>query len=127
MQNYLAGTIDTECDKGPAWRVQQPIGYRSVLEGVPQRLQPLFDRVGAKPTYLLSPEIIEHDECVATLQQLSGGVELGTHLHGEFIEPNRPPMESITMTSDRQRQYDPAVERSKLANLTRLFESRFGY
>src|SRR5689334_12820740 len=125
MEIYLAVTIDTECDKGPEWRVQQPIGYRSVLEGVPQRLQPLFNRFGAKPTYLLSPEMIEHDGSVRILKQLGTTVELGTHLHGEFIEPNRPRMDSITMTADVQRQYLPELERTKLENLTKLFESQF--
>src|ERR1043166_2590436 len=127
MESYLAVTIDTECDKGPEWRVQQPIGYRSVLEGVPQRLQPLFDRLGAKPTYLLSPEMIEHDGCVNVLRPLVSRCELGTHLHGEFIEPNRPASETVTATSDMQREYAPEIERAKLENLTKLFESRIGH
>jgi|ERR1051326_4057331 hypothetical protein len=127
MESYLAVTIDTECDKGPEWRVRQPIGYRSVLEGAPQRLQPLFNRFGAKPTYLLSPEMIEHDGCVETLKKLTGAFELGTHLHGEFIEPDRPPMNQVTNTNDMQRQYPAEVERAKLENLTKLFELRFGY
>ncbi len=127
MEIYLAVTIDTECDKGPEWRVQQPIGYRSVLEGVPLRLQPLFKRFDAKPTYLLSPEMIEHEGCVATLRGVAGGCELGTHLHGEFIEPDRLKQETIVMTGALQRQYSPEVERAKLVNLTELFESRFGY
>jgi hypothetical protein len=127
MEIFFAVTIDTECDKGPEWRVQQPIGYRSVLEGVPQRLQPLFQRFEAKPTYLLSPEMIEHDGCVATLRGLPGACELGAHLHGEFIEPNRPPPGTITRVHDVQRQYPPAVERAKLDNLTKLFAERFDY
>jgi|ERR1051325_10438057 hypothetical protein len=126
MEIYLAVTIDTECDKGPLWRVQQPIGYHSVLEGVPQRLQPLFEGFLIKPTYLLSPEIIEHDGCVAVFKHLEGQCELGTHLHGEFIEPHRPPPQTVTMTGIMQHQYTSEMEKAKLVNLTRLFESGFG-
>jgi len=127
MEIHFAVTIDTECDKGPEWRVQHPLAYRSVLEGVPQRLQPMFERFAVKPTYLLSPEMIEHDGCVRVLRELPGRFELGTHLHGEFIEPDRPPVSAITHTNDLQRQYPPEIERAKLENLTRLFHSRFGY
>lgn len=126
MEILLAVTIDTECDKGPDWRVPQPIGYRSVTEGVPRRLQPLFNRFRAKPTYLLSAEMIEHDGCVATLKALPGEFELGTHLHGEFVEPNRPPADTVTATNDMQRNHPPEIERAKLENLTGLFEKRFG-
>lgn len=127
MEIYLAVTIDTECDKGPNWKVKQPLGFRSVLEGVPQKFQPLFEKLGIKPTYLLSPEMIEHDGCVATLKQCAGKCEFGTHLHGEFVEPNRPPVDSVVATNDMQLQYSSEVERAKLENLSRCFEARFGY
>ena len=87
----LAITIDTECDKGPGWRVRQPLGFRNVLEGVPGRLQPIFERWGVKPTYLLSPEVLLHDGCVGLFRGLNDRVELGTHLHSEFVGPGADP------------------------------------
>jgi hypothetical protein len=126
----LLVTIDTEVDKSPDWRISDPARYRSVLEGVPKILSPLFDRHGVKPTYLLSPEVIEQPECAATLRTLGGRAELGTHLHSEFIEPERrlhAGNMAGTAADALQRQDSRAVESAKLANLTRMFHEVFGH
>jgi hypothetical protein len=119
----LAVTIDTECDKGPDWRTRFPLRYRSVTEAIPGRLMPLFRRHGVVPTFLLSPEIIRDEACVETLSAI-GDCELGTHLHGEFIEPEAD--FDAPATSTPQNAYRPEVERAKLRNLTELFRTRFG-
>ena len=121
----LAVTIDTECDKGPGWRVRQPLGFRNVLEGVPGRLQPIFERWGVKPTYLLSPEVLLHDGCVGLFRSLNDRVELGTHLHSEFVGPGMDlrATETISFQSD----FPPEVEFEKLSSLTETFKDRMGY
>src|SRR5579871_3010745 len=84
---YLCVSIDTECDKGKAWRVQKPLSFIGVTEGVKGRLQPLFASFGAKPTYLVSPEVMRDEASVEVLRSVSAHAELGTHLHGEYAEP----------------------------------------
>jgi hypothetical protein len=123
---YFAITIDTECDKGPQWLIQRPLAYRSVLHGIPERLEPLFRSAGAPATYLLSPEVMEIDACVEVFNDAARhGAELGTHLHGEFIEP----MSDINAakTAMMQNSYPREVEAEKLRNLTDLFVRKFGY
>jgi hypothetical protein len=120
---FVAVSIDTECDKGPEWKTEFPLRFRSVTEGIPNRLSPLFRKYGIIPTYLISPEILKDPHCVAILRQLLD-CELGTHLHGEFIEPEEKP--EAVVTSTPQIAYAPHVEREKLKNLTELFESCFG-
>jgi len=124
MKVRLAVTLDTECDKGPEWRVRRPLAFRNVWEGVAERLQPLFERHGVKPTYLLSPEVLRDDRSIEMFRALDGRVELGTHLHAEFIEPR------AAMDSDRTETFQgalpPFVEYEKLFHLTALFCRRFG-
>lgn len=125
MKLYLIVSLDTECDKGPHWRVRHPLSFENVLEGIPKRLQPLFEHYGVKPSYLLSPEVLKHEECVAVLQSLGDKAELGTHLHAEFIEPQASPMTEWTLA--RQSTFQPEVEKQKLYNLTALFREKFDY
>ncbi|MDL1875433.1 hypothetical protein FBQ85_09765 [Cytophagia bacterium CHB2] len=122
---YLAITIDTECDKGPQWLTQKPFKFDAVVRAIPEILQPLFERHNLKPTYLLSPEVIL-DHCSSDiLGNLEGKVELGTHLHAEYVEPC--PNWDTPATLDFQSQYSPEIERQKLENLTHLFRQTFGY
>lgn len=123
---YFVVSIDTECDKGPGWLIQRPLQFRAVLEGIPKRLEPVFREFGARATYLLSPEVLRNDECVAILKDVNrDGAELGTHLHGEFIEPHT--IFDTDGTWVMQNTYSREVEASKLDNLTQLFRYRFGY
>lgn len=121
---YLCVTIDTECDKGQGWRTQRPLAFAGVLEGVGRRLQPLFAEYRAKPTYLLSPEVMRDAASVELLRRIAPNVELGTHLHGELAEPEAFEPE---VTSVFQRDYPPAVERAKLTYLTDLFIRAFDH
>jgi len=119
----LVISIDAECDKGPEWMTQYPLRFESIRKGVPEILMPLFQEHGICPTFLLSPEVIA-DECCADVFRNLADCELGTHLHGEFIEPEADFTAPITSTP--QSAYTPEVEWQKLSNLTALFEAKFG-
>lgn len=120
---YLSVSIDCECDKGAGWRVRRPLSFVGVVEGMARRLQPMFERRKAKPTYLLSAEVMRDEPSVEALRRLAKNAELGTHLHGELIEPD---LHEPDVTAAFQRDYPPDVERAKLQNLTRLFHDVLG-
>ena len=120
---HLIVSIDTECDKGVGWKIRYPFQFDSVLRGIPDVLSPLFDRNHVKPTYLLSPEVIRDPACAALLRQ-TRNCELGTHLHGEYIEPESDFRAEVTAMP--QSAYSAEVEQAKLEKLTELFEAEFG-
>lgn len=122
MQVYLCVSIDCECDKGPHWRCQVPLSFEGVSEGLARRLHPLFLRYRAKPTYLLSAEVLRDNASRSWLRGIRHEAELGTHLHGEFAEPAAfiPKVTSVF-----QRDYPPGVEDGKLASLTAQFRDAF--
>jgi len=123
MKIYLIVSIDTECDKG--WRVRQPLQFKNILEGIPKRLQPLFEKYNIKPTYLLSPEVLINDACVDLFKSLNGSVEFGTHLHAEFIEPDL--QLNAEYTNSSQSELSSEIEFEKLKNLTDLFKKKMQY
>ncbi|MBD3392677.1 MAG: hypothetical protein GF418_11340 [Chitinivibrionales bacterium] len=125
---YMLVTIDTERDCSSDWSTSNPVTYKSVEQGIPGRLQPLFNRHGVVPTYLLGADVLEQSACVDTLKRLDGTCELGTHLHGELIDRDR----TVTVvpgkeTTDFSCFYDEQVEFDKLKAITSLFADRFGY
>jgi hypothetical protein len=121
---YLCVSIDTECDKGKGWLSKKPMAFAGIHDGVMKRLQPLFAKYGAKPTYLLSPEVLRDAAAVESLRTIEASCELGTHLHGEYAEPGAFEPD---MTKAFQRDYPPEVEREKLTYLTDLFIRAFGH
>jgi hypothetical protein len=121
---YLCVSIDTECDKGPSWRTRRPLSFDGIRQGVLERLHPLFVAHGAKPTYLISPEVLRDDASVSALRSIASGCELGAHLHGEFAEPGAFEPE---VTKDFQRDYDAELERKKLTYLTDQFIRAFSH
>ena len=124
MRTYLCISIDCECDKGPGWRTKKPLAFSGIVRGIGERLQPLFRRFGAKPTYLLSPEVMRDGAALGTLRALDGEAELGTHLHGEFAEPDASEPD---VTAAFQCHYGRETEQAKLQSLTELFRSTFGH
>lgn len=125
---YVAISIDTECDHDSNWVRSNPLTFRSIHEGIPNRLQPAFDEVGAIPTYLLTVEVLENPACITQLKSLSGVFELGTHLHAALIEPDKKYSDYAGVDSpDFQCAYPADVEFKKLFNLTQLFRDNFGY
>lgn len=127
MQKLMVITIDTEIDKSHDWKVSKDETFRSVLEGIPDRLDPLFYSHQAKATYLLSGEVMERDDCVAVLKSLKNA-ELGTHLHGELVGPMRAegPMSGRNFDA-MQCSYNEELERFKMTVLTKMFKERFGH
>lgn len=124
----LTISIDTECDHDPAWARSAPLRFDSINIGMPERLQPLFNEVGAIPTYLLTVEVLEDDESVESLKSLQGNYEYGTHLHAAFVEPQKKFYDYAGVDSpDFQSSYAPEIEHAKLRTLTELFKSRLGY
>ncbi|MBA7507587.1 hypothetical protein ES706_06307 [subsurface metagenome] len=127
MKIFLVITIDTEIDKSPDWRVSANETFLSVLDGIPKKLTPLFNQFGARPTYLLSSEVIENKDCVSLLRSIAN-CELGTHLHGDLVEPQRKVYKlANTRTSAMQNSYPSEIEYQKLKNLTNLFIEKFGF
>lgn len=119
---YLCVSIDTECDKGPEWRSRRPMSFEGVHVGIVERLQPLFVSYGAKPTYLVSPEVLRDERCAQELRDIGPSCELGAHLHGEYAEPGAWEPE---VTRDFQRDYEAEVEKKKLTYLTDQFIRAF--
>jgi hypothetical protein len=96
--------------------------FEGVHIGIVQRLQPLFASYGAKPTYLVSPEVIRDAQSAEELKAIGSGCELGAHLHGEYAEPGAWEPE---VTRDFQRDYEGDVEKRKLTYLTDQFIRAF--
>lgn len=124
MKVNLIISIDTECDKDKDWNIPHPITYRNIEIGLEQTLVPLFAKYNIKATYLLSPEILQNEACVRKFKSFTN-IELGTHLHSEFIEPD-----ANFETKDThmiQASLPKEIEREKLYNLTERFKTVFGY
>lgn len=121
---YVLVSIDTECDKGnPGWNLQQPLAFKNIpLQK--ELLMPLFKKYHIIPTFLLSPEVLQDQNSVQLLKSLEN-VELGTHLHEEFIEPNAN-FQTKT-TKNIQADLSESLEREKLTKLTEIFTENFGY
>jgi hypothetical protein len=119
---WLCVSVDCECDKGPAWKTHLPLRFEGVRVGIGERIHPLMAAHGAKPTYLLSPEVLRDAPSVEFLYSLRDA-ELGTHLHGEMADPGAL---VPGVTSDVQRDYPATVERAKVESLTASFRAAFG-
>jgi hypothetical protein len=123
-QVFLCVSIDCECDKGPGWKTKKPLSFAGITTGIGERLHPLFRRYNAKPTYLLSPEVMRDEASVQALSAIEAECELGTHLHAEFVGPDAhvPDITTAFQCND-----EPAAEREKLRELTGLFNATFKY
>ncbi|MDO8603539.1 MAG: hypothetical protein Q7O04_06820 [Candidatus Omnitrophota bacterium] len=124
---YLVITIDTEADHSTDWTKSSPLAFKSVTESIPNVLQPVFKKYGAIGTYLLTTEVLEDDESVRILKPIRDESELGTHLHPEYIGPEKKYLKYAgTYSTEFSNNLDISVEKEKLSNLTRLFEEKIG-
>ncbi len=121
---YLCVSIDTGSDKARGSRARRPRSFEGITDGVVKRIHPLFERFGAKPTYLLSPEVLRDAACVDAFRKLAASAELGTHLVGEYADPGASDPE---ITQEFQRDYPPEIERQKVTYLTDLFIRAFDH
>jgi len=117
--------IHAECDKDIKWNIRYPLKFRSIVEIIPSYFENIFRRFSVKPTYLISSEVFDHKESVDILLAQREKAELGTHFHGEFLEPGR-----ISMPRENKDYgclYEEHIERAKLIWLTQKFEETFGF
>ncbi len=123
-------TIDVEIDAGRKWKTSNPATYEGVTKGI-GILQPLCEKYGVKPVYLISPAVMVDPASVDFLNALDRDhCELGTHLHGEYIGPQaRFTGENFSGCDpkDMQCEYEEVVEFEKLENLTEKFIKLFGF
>jgi hypothetical protein len=129
MAGIICITIDTEPDCDVHWRRSQPLTFESVTFGIPCILRPIWDKFGIRPVYFVSPEVVENDKCCSVLtDEIGRGAEIGTHLHSEYIEPQKKHEDSAGTASDEFPccAYDAQVESAKIRNLTELIETRLG-
>lgn len=125
---YCCISIDVEPDCSPSWHYSNPLHFEGVRVGIAEILQPLFNKYGCKPTYLINNVVLEDVVSVKVFKELSGTFELGTHLHPEFIEPQK---EIFNYAGSKGEAnccfYPPEIERGKLIEITELFRNAFGY
>ena len=128
MKKYLVITVDVEPDCSSTWHYSDPLRFNGVSEGIAQILQPLFIKYDITPTYLINNVVLEDDSSVKTFLHLQGKYELGTHLHPEFIEPQKKYADYAGKKGVANCCfYPPHIESEKIKNITTLFENRFGY
>jgi len=127
MPGIFCITIDTEPDCDINWKRSSPVTFESVTFGIPSILRPIWDSFGIKPVYFVSPEVIENDKCCLILKrEISFGAEIGTHLHSEYIEPQKK-YDKIDGTVSNEFPcfaYDAEIEMAKIKNLTEMIEAK---
>jgi len=125
---FVAVTIDVEPDCSPTWHYADPLSFDGVHTGIGRRLQPLFDALGVRPTYLVNNVVLEDQASVCMLRDLADRAELGTHLHPEFIEPAKSKTPHGGPKAEANQCFlPPAVEYGKLEAITELFQSSTGF
>lgn len=126
MNKYLTITIDVEPDCTPTWRYSDPLTFTGVTKGISEILQPLFNKYQICPTYLINNVVLEDRGSVNTFLNLKGSFELGTHLHSEFIEPDKLYSDYAGKKGEANQCFlRPDVEFEKMKNITDLFISNF--
>lgn len=127
MDIFLAITIDVEPDCSPTWHYSDPLTFEGVKIGIKEILQPLFNKYDIKPTYLINNVVLEDEESVKVFKYLEGDYELGTHLHPEFIEPEKIYYDYAGKKGEKnQCFFQPEIEYEKIKNITDLFRDKFG-
>jgi len=127
MRRYFCITIDVEPDCSTSWHRSNPLTFENIRVGIGGILTPLFGRHSIKPTYLISPEVLNDDDSVVLFKSLVD-CELGAHLHSEYIEPKVEYVNPAGTQSDEFPCNLPAdVESAKITAITELFYRRFGY
>ncbi len=125
-EEALPITIDSESGHDPAGVRSRPLSFYSTIEGIPERLQPIFESAGAIPTPFFTVEIMENDDCIGVLRAIGDWHELGTHSHPAFIEPDKKHHDYAGLYSlDSQCHCTPEVKFKKLENLKNIFIQRF--
>ena len=122
MDKFLLVTIDTEADSTGNWGVRLPFEFRSVPEGIGERLMPLFQRYGVRPTFLISHEVMKHEPSARFLRSLPD-CELGTHCHWDAPDCPLSPGKNRHYV---QGKFSYEAEHLQMKQLTELFTAQFG-
>jgi len=77
---YLCVSVATVADRDRGGGTRHPRSFQGVTDGVASRIHPFFERFGAKPTYLLSADVLGDPGCLEAFRGLAPSSELGTHL-----------------------------------------------
>jgi hypothetical protein len=129
MPKIFCITIDTEPDCDVHWKRSRPLTFDSVTIGIPQILRPIWDRFAISPVYFVSPEVVSYEICCRVLrEEIKKGAEIGTHLHGEYVEPMKkyPDVAGTASNEFPCFAYDEETEFAKIKNLTDLIEKNLG-
>lgn len=129
LAKFFVISIDTEADCSRDWTGRSPESYTNI-NALESLLLPLLARHGALATLLLNNDVTEREAPSAICERLNHEAkwELGTHLHGEFVEPDRKHSSPAAVKlRDFQCGYQPDIERAKLATLTQTFINRFSF
>lgn len=127
MKRYFCITIDVEPDCTVQWKRSDPLTFTNIDQGIRDILQPLFAELTARPTYLISPEVLNHQPSVSVLASLAN-CELGAHLHSEYIAPQIKYADPTGTTSSEFPSSLPRdLQFEKIKSITELFQQRFGY
>lgn len=124
----VAISIDTEADhQARGWIKSSQLTFHSVTQGIPKVLSPLFGAYEARPTYLLTTEVMD-DAASAAILRAEKDCELGTHLHGDYIEPQKRILEIAgSVSEDFNCYYSAEIEAAKIKNITEQFKNVFGF
>jgi hypothetical protein len=123
---YLCVSIDIVSDQANGWEPTLPRSFAGITHGVLERIHPLFERFGARPTYLLAPEVLRAPACVAAFRALAPACELGTHLPASSsdraatapeIEIDRAELTSLTDAFIRAFEHQPQSFRATCSRL----------
>jgi hypothetical protein len=127
QKKYFCVTIDVEPDCSVNWQRSNPLTFVNVETGIEVILQPLFDSLNVRPTYLISPEVLNHARSVEIFKNLKN-CELGAHLHSEYIGPEiKYENPAGTRSRDFPCNLPDESERLKIESITSLFVKCFGY
>jgi len=125
---YLVVTIDVEPDCTVSWNYSNPLTFQGVSIGIRERLQPLFNKYAITPTYLINNVVLEDFQSVDVFKKLEGKFELGTHLHPEFLEPDKTIFDYAGAKGEANCCFYPTeIESAKIENITNRFTEKFGY
>lgn len=128
MKKLFVITIDVEPDCRYDWKYSSPLTFKGVSEGISKRLHPLFNKHHFPPTYLINNVVLEDEASCRIFRNLPGTFELGTHLHPEFIAPEKKIFDYAGKKGEANCCFlSPDVEFAKIENITKLFEERFQY
>ncbi len=127
MEKSLCITIDTEPDCDIGWNRSDPLTFQSVTTGIPEILRPIWNKYDIKPVYFVSPKVVQDDECCEVLkQEIQQGAEIGTHLHSEYIDPDKKYQNAAGTISEEFPcfAHNTQIEFEKIKNLTELITKK---